>query len=286
MSFHLDLWATAVLYHVKWGKKAFLLAKPSAHNLRLLQAWQRRGEPDEGVSDVPEMRDTGAGRGQGEGQGEGGWEAGGAAAACFSFPAGLQDVRFAVLVEGSSLLIPAGWIHAVFTLEDSCVFGWNFHTGAQLQTSLPLVLADWGGSGGEMQQVKAFSLKELVSALWDLAEAVVGADDAAAFVHAEPLPAAAAAAIATSSALADAADEPLARLVADAQRSPAVALAMQTVAAFLSAQHTGTSQMRCRNSETLRRLKELAARVLERNSGPAVEAGTAPINHRTTYCTP
>ena len=33
---------------------------------------------------------------------------------------------------GMSLLLPSGWIHAVFTPQDSCVLGWNWLPAAQL----------------------------------------------------------------------------------------------------------------------------------------------------------
>ena len=42
------------------------------------------------------------------------------------FPQDLADARIAVLTAGQSLLLPSGWIHAVFTPCDSCaVLGWN-----------------------------------------------------------------------------------------------------------------------------------------------------------------
>lgn len=121
MSYHLDLWATAVFYNVRWGCKVFALAPPTEHNLKLLRAWQVRGELDSG-------------------------EAGGGAV----FPRDLQGFTVAVLEAGSAVAIPAGWIHAVYTPEDSCVFGWNFHTCAQLSTSLEAITANWGEKMAEM----------------------------------------------------------------------------------------------------------------------------------------
>jgi len=121
MSFHLDLWATAVFYHILWGGKVFALAPPTERNIELLQRWQCEGEPDDG-----ELSDGSV------------------------FPADLQHLSSAVLSGGFSILIPAGWIHAVFTPADSCALGWNFHTAAQLGTSLPLALSDWGARTAEM----------------------------------------------------------------------------------------------------------------------------------------
>lgn len=134
MSYHLDLWATAVFYHVQWGAKLFALAPPTVRNLELLQRWQQRGEPDSGALDG----DSGSGSGSGSGGDE------------LFFPQALEGASSAVLVGGSSVLIPAGWIHAVFTPLDSCVLGWNLHTAPQLATSLPLAMADWGGKTAEM----------------------------------------------------------------------------------------------------------------------------------------
>jgi hypothetical protein len=38
----------------------------------------------------------------------------------------LADARITVLTAGQSLLLPSGWIHAVFTPCDSCaILGWN-----------------------------------------------------------------------------------------------------------------------------------------------------------------
>lgn len=145
MSYHLDLWATAVFYHVQWGAKLFALAPPTVRNLELLQRWQRRGEPDSGALDG----DSGGGSGGGSGSGSGEEE--------LFFPQALEGASSAVLVGGSSVLIPAGWIHAVFTPLDSCVLGWNLHTAPQLATSLPLAMADWGGKTAEMCVPRAAS---------------------------------------------------------------------------------------------------------------------------------
>ena len=35
MSYHVDLWATAVLYHILWGAKMFVCAPPTTVDLRL-----------------------------------------------------------------------------------------------------------------------------------------------------------------------------------------------------------------------------------------------------------
>ena len=53
MRYHLDLWATAVLYVVLWGVKLFVVAPPTERNLKLLREWQAplratRAPPDNG----------------------------------------------------------------------------------------------------------------------------------------------------------------------------------------------------------------------------------------------
>lgn len=98
MSYHVDLWATAVLYHILWGAKMFVCAPPTAVNLRLLQQWQELNEP-------PEHPD---------------------------FPGKLESAQVLTLTAGQSLLLPSGWIHAVFTPLDSCVLGWNWQHKQQL----------------------------------------------------------------------------------------------------------------------------------------------------------
>ena len=40
-----------------------------------------------------------------------------------------------ILDPGNSLLIPSGWIHAVYTPEDSLVFGGNFAIEKQLRVA-------------------------------------------------------------------------------------------------------------------------------------------------------
>jgi hypothetical protein len=109
--------------------QVFAIAPPTAANVKLLRAWQRNGEPDSGETGRARRR-AGDLRG--------------------CFPAGLEGMRVAVLGAGASLLIPSGWIHAVVTSADSCVFGFNFHTAAQLETALPLAVADWGCKTAEM----------------------------------------------------------------------------------------------------------------------------------------
>lgn len=94
--FHLDLGGTSVWYHVVRGVKRFYLAPPSARNVRAYEAW-----------------------------------AGSEQAALTFFGRLAEGCALLELREGDTLLIPAGWIHAVHTPVDSLVFGGNFlHTAA------------------------------------------------------------------------------------------------------------------------------------------------------------
>ena len=49
----------------------------------------------------------------------------------------LADARIAVLTAGQSLLLPSGWIHAVFTPCDSCAVGCNRLQPRVLQAATP-----------------------------------------------------------------------------------------------------------------------------------------------------
>jgi len=145
MGYHLDLWATAVFYFVLWGQKMFVVAPPTPSNLRAFQAWQQSDER--------------AGVGE--------------------FPAKLEGAKLLTLTQGQSLMLPSGWIHAVFTPEDSCVLGWNWQPKEQLPAMLSVVRADWGPKTEEMRQLKAFKFEELVRKLWDvLAEEVASLHEA------------------------------------------------------------------------------------------------------------
>ena len=113
MSYHLDLWATAVLYVVLWGVKLFVVAPPTKHNLGLLRSWQESG---------------------GDGRRE----------AHARFPAELEQAQIAVLLQHQALLLPSGWVHAVFTPVDSSTLGWNWQPEAQLPSALECIRSSWG----------------------------------------------------------------------------------------------------------------------------------------------
>ncbi|KAM3858747.1 lysine-specific demethylase 7A [Diretmus argenteus] len=89
--FHIDFGGTSVWYHVLWGEKIFYLMKPTPANLALYEAW----------SSSPNQSEV--------------------------FFGGKVDKCYKCVVpQGTTLLIPTGWIHAVLTSQDSMAFGGNF----------------------------------------------------------------------------------------------------------------------------------------------------------------
>jgi len=89
--FHIDFGGTSVWYHILKGGKVFWLIEPSNENLSLYERWTMSGN-----------------------QGD------------IFFGDMVSRCQRIELVAGNSLLIPSGWIHAVYTPHDSLVFGGNF----------------------------------------------------------------------------------------------------------------------------------------------------------------
>ena len=89
--FHIDFGGTSVWYHIVRGAKVFWLIPPTDDNLKLYEDWTLSGKQGDVF-----FGDT--------------------VAKCGKI----------VLKAGNTLLIPSGWIHAVYTPEDSLVFGGNF----------------------------------------------------------------------------------------------------------------------------------------------------------------
>ncbi|XP_071439259.1 histone lysine demethylase PHF8-like [Hetaerina americana] len=99
--FHVDFGGTSVWYHLLWGEKTFFLIKPTCANLSLYQRWTSSSTQSETFfGDQVDM--------------------------CYKF----------TLKKGQTLLIPTGWIHAVFTPVDSLVFGGNFLHSLNIQLQL------------------------------------------------------------------------------------------------------------------------------------------------------
>lgn len=89
--FHVDFGGTSVWYHILRGGKIFWLIPPTEKNLALYEEWVLSGKQ----SDV--------------------------------FFGDMVDRCGRIsLTAGMTLFIPTGWIHAVYTPQDSLVFGGNF----------------------------------------------------------------------------------------------------------------------------------------------------------------
>ncbi|XP_071761776.1 lysine-specific demethylase 7A isoform X1 [Centroberyx gerrardi] len=89
--FHIDFGGTSVWYHVLWGEKIFYLIKPTPTNLALYEAW----------SSSPNQSEV-------------------------FFGDKVEKCYKCVVPQGTTLLIPTGWIHAVLTSQDCMAFGGNF----------------------------------------------------------------------------------------------------------------------------------------------------------------
>ncbi|KAJ8914763.1 hypothetical protein NQ315_013266 [Exocentrus adspersus] len=89
--FHIDFGGTSVWYHVLRGEKIFYFIKPTPANLTLYSQWMTSTNQSE------------------------------------TFFGDQVDQCFkCVIRQGQTMLIPTGWIHAVYTPVDSLVFGGNF----------------------------------------------------------------------------------------------------------------------------------------------------------------
>ncbi|KAL3076145.1 hypothetical protein niasHS_013692 [Heterodera schachtii] len=88
--FHIDFGGTSVWYHVLKGEKVFWLIEPTEDNLKLYEKWMLAGNDDT------------------------------------RFLGKLTKCTRVRLRQGQTMIIPAGWIHSVYTPVDSLVFGGNF----------------------------------------------------------------------------------------------------------------------------------------------------------------
>ncbi|KAI9725567.1 MAG: JmjC domain-containing histone demethylation protein 1 [Chrysothrix sp. TS-e1954] len=100
--FHIDFGGSSVYYHILKGRKTFFFIPPSPKNLKKYEEWCLS----------PDQNSTFLGHETNE---------------CYRVD----------LYRGDTMLIPSGWIHAVWTPENSLVIGGNFltrmHYGMQIQ---------------------------------------------------------------------------------------------------------------------------------------------------------
>ncbi|KAL9615204.1 MAG: hypothetical protein Q9167_000298 [Letrouitia subvulpina] len=91
--FHVDFGGSSVFYHILRGKKTFFFIPPKEKHLKKYEEWCR--SPAQNWTFLGDQTKE-----------------------CYRVD----------LVEGDTMFIPAGWIHAVWTPEDSLVIGGNFLT--------------------------------------------------------------------------------------------------------------------------------------------------------------
>ncbi|CAH6721968.1 jmjC domain-containing histone demethylation protein 1 [[Candida] jaroonii] len=109
--FHIDFGATSVYYTVLSGAKTFLMFPPTTDNLSLYTSWCL--EQDQNYMWYPEYSKTLHGKA--------------------TTP---SDGFKVTLKPGDVFIIPSGWIHCVYTPEDSLVIGGNFLTTMNMKTQL------------------------------------------------------------------------------------------------------------------------------------------------------
>lgn len=104
--FHIDFGGTSVFYHLIHGSKLFIFVKPTPANLRKYEAWCNSATQNSVFfADLVNRRD---------------------------------HVHVVHVRAGDSLIIPSGWIHAVYTPTDSLVIGGNFLTPINIGTQIEL----------------------------------------------------------------------------------------------------------------------------------------------------
>jgi len=89
--FHIDFGGTSVWYHILKGYKIFWLIPPTEKNIQLYEQWLLSGKQTD-----------------------------------IFFGDTVEQCSRLELTAGNTFFIPTGWIHAVYTSEDSLVFGGNF----------------------------------------------------------------------------------------------------------------------------------------------------------------
>ncbi|KAI7292854.1 Clavaminate synthase-like protein, partial [Hortaea werneckii] len=102
--FHIDFGGSSVYYHILKGKKTFFFIPPKPKHLKAYEEW----------NESPQQNFTFLGNITGE---------------CYRVD----------LKEGDTMLIPSGWIHAVWTPETSLVIGGNFLTRMSYKNQFKVV---------------------------------------------------------------------------------------------------------------------------------------------------
>ncbi|KAJ7849096.1 jumonji superfamily protein [Mycena olivaceomarginata] len=87
---HIDFAGSSVYYHILRGSKVFYFIKPTPANLAAYERWSGTELQNSWLGDL------------------------------------VDEVIKVTLTEGNTMIIPSGWIHAVYTPLDTIVFGGNF----------------------------------------------------------------------------------------------------------------------------------------------------------------
>ncbi|KAJ2956101.1 hypothetical protein NQZ79_g7998 [Umbelopsis isabellina] len=99
--FHIDFGGTSVFYHILSGSKIFFFIPPTSVNLRKYEKWS--SSPDQPTIFLGDE---------------------------------VKECYKVHIKAGNTMLIPSGWIHSVFTPEDSIVIGGNFLQGFGIEKQL------------------------------------------------------------------------------------------------------------------------------------------------------
>ncbi|KAJ3974162.1 jumonji protein [Lentinula raphanica] len=98
---HIDFAGSSVYYHIMHGSKVFYFIKPTPANLAAYERWSGTEiQYNTWLGDL------------------------------------VDEVVKVTLTAGNTMIIPTGWIHAVYTPEDTLVFGGNFLHSYNIQTQL------------------------------------------------------------------------------------------------------------------------------------------------------
>ncbi|CAO3629596.1 unnamed protein product [Cunninghamella blakesleeana] len=101
--FHIDFGGTSVFYHIISGSKVFYFIEPTSKNLKKYQKWS--SSPDQSTIFLGDQ---------------------------------VKNCYAVHLKAGNTMIIPTGWIHAVYTPEDALVIGGNFLHGLNIGTQLEI----------------------------------------------------------------------------------------------------------------------------------------------------
>lgn len=102
--FHIDFGGSSVYYHILKGKKTFFFIPPKPKHLKAYEEWN--DSPEQNFTFLPNITKE-----------------------CYRLD----------LKEGDTMLIPSGWIHAVWTPETSLVIGGNFLTQMSYKNQFKVV---------------------------------------------------------------------------------------------------------------------------------------------------